>query len=354
MMRTVVALLFLLVALQCAFSGSAAAQSGPVCITTVNCGVYSLYFSQCSPPIPAGAVSSCQVSGPWTVVCQIQTTNCGVPPNWNPNPCNCNNGQQGSAGNPINLSNGNTYIEENDVTLPGLGGGLTLTRTWNSIWPANESQFQSGMFGLGWRSTYEERVFVGSGDAVNYMVYLRSDGSLWYFGSNGSAWTLASPANVPATLTQNGTQSWTIAFQNGETRTFSYATGLLTAITDRNGNIVQLSYDSSNRLATVTDPASRQLSFTYASNTSSLVTAITSSFGPSWAYSYDTQGRLTQVTEPDQSTFSFQYNSQSLISQVTDSQGKILETHTYDSQGRGLTSSRANGIDAVTVSYGNQ
>jgi len=73
--------------------------------------------------------------------------------------------------------------------------------------------------------------------------------------------------------------------------------------------------------------------------------------GISTSYSYDSQNRLTQVTEPDSSTVSFQYNSQSLISAVLDSAGKTLEAHTYDSAGRGLTSSRANGVDAVTLSY---
>lgn len=33
--------------------------------------------------------------------------------------------------------------------------------------------------------------------------------------------------------------------------------------------------------------------------------------------------------------------------------GKLLEGHTYDPQGRGLTSTRANGVDSVTVSYPN-
>ncbi|MGB7229666.1 MAG: RHS repeat domain-containing protein, partial [Candidatus Acidiferrales bacterium] len=112
-----------------------------------------------------------------------------------------------------------------------------------------------------------------------------------------------------------------------------------------------LSYDSIGRLTTVTDPASRQLSFTFQSNTSYLVTGISSTIGFSWSYSYDSNGRLTQATEPDQSTLSFQYNSQSLISTVLDSQGNTLESLTYDVYGRGLTSSRANGVDAVTVSY---
>lgn len=257
-----------------------------------------------------------------------------------------------SGGAPINLTNGNTYIQERDVQLPGLGSGLTLQRTWNSIWPAAESAYQSGMFGLNWRSTYEERIFQGTGAASNYMAYLRADGGLWYFGpSNGTTWPLAAPTNSTATLTSNGTLTWTIAFQNGEQRVFSYASGSLTAIVDRNGNTTQLTYDSANRLVTVTDPVSRHLYFAYGSGSSLLATGITSDVGLTLSYAYDTHGRLILVTEPDQSTLTFTYNTQSLISSVTDSAGKTFEAHTYDSAGRGLTSSRANGVDAVTIAY---
>ena len=63
-------------------------------------------------------------------------------------------------------------------------------------------------------------------------------------------------------------------------------------------------------------------------------------------------GRLIQVTRPDQTTVSYKtYNSQSQITAVTDNNGKVLESHTYDSSGRGLTSYEANGVNAVTVSY---
>jgi YD repeat-containing protein len=86
------------------------------------------------------------------------------------------------------------------------------------------------------------------------MVYLRADGGLWVFAAGtGSTWNLSAPVNVIATLTKNGTQSWTLTFQNGEQRVFSYSSGSLTSIIDRNGNTTQLSYDGSNRLVTVTE-----------------------------------------------------------------------------------------------------
>ncbi len=168
-------------------------------------------------------------------------------------------------------------------------------------------------------------------------------------------WGVAAPANVAVTLVaQSGTQNWTMTFQNGEQRIFSQTSGSLIAIIDRNGNTTQLSYDAVNRLITVTDPASRHLYFTYPSDTSRLVTSVTSDVGLSLSYAYDNQGRLTTVTKPDQTTIAFEYNGSSLITAVKDSNGKILESHTYDSNGRGLTSSRANGVEAVTVSYSNQ
>jgi YD repeat-containing protein len=161
---------------------------------------------------------------------------------------------------------------------------------------------------------------------------------------------VASPANISATFVQTS-MFYVITFKNGEQRHFDLKTGFLTAIIDRNGNTTQLSYDSSNRLATVTDPASRHLYFNYANSSSWLVTSVTSDFGTTFSYSYDTQGRLIQVTKPDQTTVSFTYNAQSQITAVTDSNGKVLESHTYDSSGRGLTGSRANGVNAVTVTY---
>jgi YD repeat-containing protein len=208
------------------------------------------------------------------------------------------------------------------------------------------------MFGLGWRSTYEERLIVGSGVLTNYMVYARADGSFWIFGtSNGTAYTVGAPANINAGLAQSGTQ-WVLTFQNGDKRIFSSSNGSLLSIVDRNGNTTQLTYDGLNRLIGVADAAGRHLNFTYVNGTSSSpVAAATSDVGLSLSYAYDTQGRLTTVTRPDLSTYNFAYNAQSLINAVTDAQGKVLESHTYDSNGRGLTSSRAAGVDAVTVVY---
>jgi YD repeat-containing protein len=239
-----------------------------------------------------------------------------------------------------------------------------LTRTWNSKWPhfvryssgPATQYFPPGRFGQNWWSTYEERVFMGDDGSLKYS---REDGSIWSFGYDDTSakWQVLAPANGGLTIIA-GASYWTVSFKNGEQRRFSNSSGSLTSIIDRNGNTTLLSYDDLNRLVTVTDPASRHLTFSY--NNSShpyQVTGVSSDVGIALAYVYDDQERLISVTRPDNTVVTLEYNDQSsingqsLITAVRDSSGKILESHTYDALGRGLTSSRAGGVDAVTVTY---
>jgi YD repeat-containing protein len=266
----------------------------------------------------------------------------------------------------VYMCTGDVYVDQTDASVPGLGGGLRLSRRWNSVWPANEIATSVGLFGPNWKSTYEESVFMG-GD--NFLKYSRGDGGYWSFATNpislsggsdanaipiggspaNTPLIVASPANASATIVQTAT-NWVIYFKDGEQRQFSLTTGQLTAIIDRNGNTTQLSYDSSNRLVTVADPGGRHLYFNY-TGSGLLVTSVTSDIGLTLSYTYDAQGRLSQVTRPDLTTLNFAYNAQSQITSVTDANGKVLESHTYDSMGHGLTASQANGVNAVTLAY---
>ena len=350
MMRTVF-VLFACFLFACALIPSAQAQSSS-CKVTFNVGPW------CSP--------DCLHSAPPTTVCDnpcIFFCSCS----YNMNTCapaaaasetgggSCPTDRKQpvpQAGCPIKLATGDTYIGQTDISLPGLGGGLALTRTWNSIWPATQTGAVNFIFGPNWTSTYQERVLFGND---GYMKYARNDGSFWSFGvqaTSGSATTYSTtaPMNAGATLTTGATY-WTLTFKSGEKRWFDNASGYLTKIIDRNGNATQVAYDAYSRLATVTDPAGRHLYFNYPNPSTSLVSSVTSDFGVSLSYAYDTQGRLARVTKPDNTAVSFQYDSNSNITAVLDSDGKVLESHTYDAFNRGLTSSRANGVDSVTVTY---
>lgn len=319
--------------LQCLGSPSARAQNADPCLA-----VSTWWFPD---PIPSGWFYLGAYPG--TFVYLIGAHTCAPPPK-----CPCNkNADVSVGGNPIYLASGDTYIEDTDVSIPGLGGGLVLRRRWNSVWPAGEITSSVGIFGAQWKSTYDERVFM---DGSDYLTYAKGDGSyISFVMDNTGSFTSGNGKGAIAYVPKPTITS--LNFQGGETRLFNPTTGVLTAIIDRNGNATQLTYDASGRLTTVTDAASRHLYFNYPNGSSFLVSSVTSDFGVSLSYSYDASNRLTQVTKPDLSTINYTYNAQSLITQVTDSNGKVLESHTYDSVGRGLTSSRANGVNSMSVAY---
>lgn len=257
-------------------------------------------------------------------------------------------------GQPINLSSGNTFITQTDVSLPGLGGGINLTRTWNSITQGSAGR----MFGVGWKSTYEERIFPDDDDGL--VTYSRGNGDLWSFGvstlfANGGTQTiysLVAPRNAGATLVSDGTYL-TLTLKGGEKRIFNLA-GRLLSISDRNGNTTQLTYDTSSRLTTVTDAASRHLYFAYTSyGGEDLVTSVTSDFGVSLSYLYDGFS-LSRVTKPDNTFITFErtFLAGFLTSlTVKDQDGKVLASHTFQLSGRGTSSQRANGVEAMSVTY---
>jgi YD repeat-containing protein len=247
------------------------------------------------------------------------------------------------------------------------------------------------MFGPNWISTYEEQVFPG-GDGT--MKYARADGTVWSFALYGDPATyhLIAPADGQATLTEQGigpalqyASSWTVTFQNGEQRVFSVQpfylildksnysdisfwsnVGRLVSITDRNGNVTTLTYNTQTigccllqyqytNLLAVTDPAGRSLFFNYGSGI--YVTNVTSDPGRGINVTY-TYGQslssglvLTQVTQADNTFETFTYDANLNITSVNDTNGKVLESHTYDSTNRGLSSSRANGVEALAVAY---
>ena len=186
------------------------------------------------------------------------------------------------------------------------------------------------------------------------LQYWRADGSGWTFTYNSAlnSYTLTSPPDERAQLVQNPTSgTFTITFADGTQKAFN-TNNQLAAILDRNGNQTTLAYDSLNRLTSVTSAGSSTLTFNYGNaNNPSLVTSVADAVGTGATYTYDSSSDLTQVTYPDGSAYNFTFDANSNIATVTDSHSKVIESHTYDSQNRGLTSARAYGVDAVSLTY---
>ena len=167
------------------------------------------------------------------------------------------------------------------------------------------------------------------------------------------ACSLSSPPNERTQPVSNpATGGFTLTLAGGTQRVFN-SQNLLAAIIDRNHNQTTIAYDGSNRMTSVTSPGGSTLTFTYGDpNNPMQVTTVQDSVGTGATYTYDSSSRLTKVSYPDGSALNFSNDpNSSMILSVTDSQGKLLESHTYDAQNRGLTSSRAYGVDSVSLRY---
>jgi RHS repeat-associated protein len=259
---------------------------------------------------------------------------------------------EAKAGQPINLTTGDVWISKNDYTVPGLAEGLSLTRTWNSLWNQSNPPFEAGMFGRGWTSDLEERLQVFNS---THITYWRGSGNTWVFeqpvGCTSCAYNLISPANQQATLKYDTTTTqYTLSFKDGVKKVFNKS-GRLLSVSDRNGNLTTISYESSDRVTRVSAPGGQWISFSYGnSQYKNLATSAQDSVGTVATFSY-VDSNLTQVVYADASQVNYSYDSVNNIISVTDSEGKVLETHTYDTNGRGLSSSRANLVESITVQY---
>jgi RHS repeat-associated protein len=161
-----------------------------------------------------------------------------------------------------------------------------------------------------------------------------------------------------STLTASGS-GWILRLRDGTKMTFANHS-LLTSITDRNGNQIQILRDFNNLYATaVISPNGRSISFTY--DSSNRITQAQDSAGRSVSYSYDSNGRLKQYTDANGGVTSYAYNSQGLMYSITDPRGNVFVTNNqYDSSNRVILQTDANNAtyqfsyppgDMITTEY---
>jgi len=268
-------------------------------------------------------------------------------------------------GKPINVTNGNMYLQQGDYSLPGAGPAINITRTYNSI-----SQ-RVGLFGLGWSTAYDESIQAYDNNLLRLNL---PDGQAAYFGRTATtgAFSPLTP-DFRGQVTKNSDGSFTLSLKDGRTHNFN-AAGKLLSLTDRNNNQTTLTYGTGGKLTSITDPFGRTLTvLTY--GTGGKLTSITDPFGRTLTVTTDANGQvlsvsdalgtistytyggsqqLLSVTYADNSLFQFSYvyaNGKLVLKTVTDALGNIVETHTYDSTGRALTSEAQGGVERYTLNY---
>jgi RHS repeat-associated protein len=230
---------------------------------------------------------------------------------------------------PVDAPTGNFWHTFDDLSVPGRGMALDLTRTYNSMSAATD-----GPFGFGWSFPYD--MSLGFPDATHVVVSQENGSQVIFTEQSGGAYT--APPRVTATLVHNGDGSWTFVRRHRDTFSFD-SSGRLTQEKDLNGYVTALAYNGSGQLTTVTDPAGRKLTFAY---TGDHISSVTDPLGRVVTYAYDSEGNLMDVTDVNGGNTHFTYDSAHRLltmrfpNQAPGDPGSTgaVVSNKYDAQGR--------------------
>ncbi len=280
-----------------------------------------------------------------------------APPTPAPSDDSQNQGPSGLDGNtaagldPINVTTGNFYTQDQDLHLIGRGLNLDFVRTFNSRTEANAA------FGYGWAHNYAIAVNEQPDGTV---VQTNEQGGQFSFTRNSDG-TYTAPAGNYDTLSKLADGSFTLRDKHGITKVFA-SDGKLLRIVDPNDNQISITYDTSDRPVQILDTVGRTTQLTYDSN--NRITRMTDPAGRVFAYAYDGDN-LNLVTFPDGKTVRYAYDSNHNLTVITNPDGhrgfvgynaddratsfsyegdnhKVTLAYDFDNQRTSVTDSRGN------------
>jgi RHS repeat-associated protein len=222
----------------------------------------------------------------------------------------------------VNVANGNLVLHSLDLKINGPGLSLRLDRFYNS------RSTGSGAFGVGGVLSTGRDVGVQVGSSS--VTFTGPSGFTAVFTGTGPSYT--APAGINADLVKQADGTYTLTYRkSGEKLSFTSG-GFLTSDADRNGVAIQLAYDSSNMLSSITDTAGRVTTVGYDPAHPGSINSTTDPAGRHTLYLYDASGNLTQVTDPNSGVTKYSYTGGRISGIQT--AGNAFTDIGYDSLGR--------------------
>ncbi|MDD2480725.1 MAG: DNRLRE domain-containing protein, partial [Lutispora sp.] len=173
----------------------------------------------------------------------------------------------------VNVHNGNLVLSATDVTLPGRGISITVSRTYNL------RSEESKLIGYRWRLNLEMNINYASDEGI--IRFTDSDGTIIYFTKSADGKYKASPG-IYLTLYKEGGQ-FVIKEKSGVKYYFT-ASGKLDKIVDTNNNTTDILYNTDGNIGWVVDPSGREIIFNYSAGK---ISNITGADIPTVEYTYE-------------------------------------------------------------------
>jgi YD repeat-containing protein len=270
-------------------------------------------------------------------------------------------------GNPCDPATGTKFqVETVDRST---SSPLVEQLSYNSWLLSDADKISRGLYGKGWRGTYERFI----AEYSNAATAQRADGKELSFRKPPTGNIYLSDADVADRLERlvNGsgvTTGWKFIAAADDSTELYGANGKLTSIADQAGSTVTLGYSTASTppsiapqaglLISVSDPRGRALSFIYDSK--QRIVRVTDPASGNYDYVYDSAGNIASITFPDGKVRQYKYNEPAhtqntalpnSLTGIIDENGARFATFEYDTQGRAVSTEHAGGAQKYTLEY---
>lgn len=245
---------------------------------------------------------------------------------------------------PVYANTGQLQKTYTDLTIPGFGPGLSITRTYNS------QDWATSLLGNGWTFNFGRRLIITrNNDGTKRIGVLLKTGEKNYYIEeiDGTLIRLTS-YGAKYKLIKNSDNTYTIQNLNGTVYEIR-EDGKIARIFDKNQNEIVFSYNSVGCISRMTNASGNYVDFHLGPN--GKISSISDNQGRTISYSYDERGNLISVTDPLGNTTQYVYNANNLLTQIVDARGNVVETATYDSHEPPRISSFTEKGETYTIAY---
>ena len=232
-------------------------------------------------------------------------------------------------GDPIDAGLGNYLFSKPLFTFPGKGLPFGFEVTYNSL-----DNTYNGPLGAGWTHTYNV-VLTPPVPPSNIFTITWGDRHVDTYQGDGAGNFTPSDCTTRVALTMPDASHYLATLYNETTYQFDSG-GRLLAITDLNGNQIEVAYSTTvpGEIDHITDTAGRRIAFVY--DVAGHITSIASPLeaGNTVAFQFDGSGNLTGITDPRGKTWNFTYDGAHRILAQINAKGVTVVTNAYDGSGR--------------------
>ena len=222
-----------------------------------------------------------------------------------------------SAGNPIDIAEGNKYQSETIFVKP-----LPLVLSYNSNTAA-------------WRHSNQLSLLISESSILS----IRPDGKGLTFTENSGQWMSDNDVFYTLDAIADEGASWQLVTPTGDTEVYD-AHGRILGMSSLAGNSTRFLYEGATQ--TVTDHLGNTLKLV--SDTNSILQTATLNGEVTATFEYDDQQRLIARVSPDGNRTQYHYENTDFpkhLTGITGPDGQRFATWAYDSEGRGILSEHA-------------